>query len=155
MTYEIANNKDIEQLVKMRLGYIECDQGSISDSNKSKMQNLLPLYFEKHLNKDLIAFIAKDNDVIVGTALLLIIEKPSNPHFINGKDGEVLNVFTLPEHQHKGIATTLIQSLIQYSKDNQLDRVSLSATDDGYPLYKKLGFVDVVSSYKEMRYTIS
>ena len=60
----------------------------------SAMRKRLPIYFQTHLNKDLIAFIAKDDDRIVATTFLLVVDKPPNPHFINGRVGEVLNVYT-------------------------------------------------------------
>ena len=152
MNFQRADTEDIPQLVDMRVAYIKCDQGEVTESDLAAMQTKLPEYFQKHLNKDLIAFIAKDNGRIAATAFLLVVEKPSNPHFINGKVGEVLNVYTSDEYRHKGLATALMNDLIAYASENNLDHVDLSATEDGYPLYKKLGFKDSASSYMEMRY---
>jgi ribosomal protein S18 acetylase RimI-like enzyme len=155
MTYKIAGITDIEQLVEMRIGYIECDQGQLSESDKKAMLIQLPSYFMAHLNKDLIAFIAKEDGVIIAIVLLQIIEKPASPFFIYGKVGEVLNVFTREEFQHKGIATKLMLQLIEYAKNNDLDRIDLNATPKGYHLYKKVGFQEKTGGpYTEMRYTV-
>ena len=152
MNFQRADTEDIPQLVDMRVAYIKFDQGEVTESDLAAMQTKLPEYFQKHLNKDLIAFVAKDNGRIAATAFMLVVEKPSNPHFINGKVGEVLNVYTSDEYRHKGLATALMNDLIAYAAENNLDDVDLSATEDGYPLDKKLGFKDSVSSYIEMRY---
>ncbi len=154
MIYQNAGKADIEQLVLMRLNYIKCDHGSISEENERAMRTSLPEYFNKNLGKNLFAFVAKDNDVIVSTALLLIIEKPSNPHFINGKIGEVLNVYTKDEYRNCGIATKLMRNLIAFAKENMLDYVELSATKDGYPIYKKTGFEETNSSDIQMKYDL-
>lgn len=41
--------------------------------------------------------------------------------------------------------------LITGAKERDLSRIDLSATDAGYPVYKKSGFKDKVNGYKEMR----
>ena len=33
----------------------------------------------------------------------------------------------------------------------EISRIDLKATDEGYPLYKKLGFADKVQNYRDMR----
>lgn len=151
LQYIMADKSNIEQLVKMRIDYIRADQGNISTDNENEMRHKLPSYFERHLGKDLFSFVARNDGIIVAAAFLLIIEKPSNPHFINGRVGEVLNVYTSPEYRHQGISTRLMNELISFSKNNNLDYIELSATNDGYPLYKKLGFTDHESQYSEMR----
>lgn len=154
MEFKVATNNDIEQLVKMRMLYIYEDFENITSEQKLKIEEQLPKYFRKHLGKDMIAFIAKENDIIVATAMLLIIEKPANLRFLNGIIGEVLSVYTCKEYRRQGIAKNLIKMLLSYSKEQKLSFVELKATDDGYPLYKSLGFVDEKISYDLMKYII-
>ena len=129
----MAETADIPQLANMRIAFVKCDQGTISEADLSAMRKRLPIYFQTHLNKDLIAFIAKDDDRIVATTFLLVVDKPPNPHFINGRVGEVLNVYTSENYRRNGIAFALIKDL----------------------LYKRLGFQDSVSPYIAMRYEIN
>jgi ribosomal protein S18 acetylase RimI-like enzyme len=154
LKYDYAKKSDISELVRLRIAYIKSDQGEINDDDLISMTKQLSPYFKKHLNNDLIAFVARTEDRIVSTALLLIVEKPANPHFINGRVGEVLNVYTEEVYRNQGIATVLMRTLVEYATNNCLDRVDLSATNDGYSLYKKIGFVDSESSYKKMLYLI-
>ena len=81
---------------------------------------------------------------------LLIIEKPANPSLPNGLDGEVLSVYTENEYRGKGICTQLMKNLIEYAKENRLCRINLKATDEGYPVYKKVGFEDKTQKYLDM-----
>lgn len=76
-----AGRTDIEELTEMRLEYIKADMG-VSIEDEVYMKEKIPLYFEQHLDRDIFAFVAKDEGIMVAAALLLIIEKPSNPHFI-------------------------------------------------------------------------
>ena len=151
MDFMMADYADIQELTRMRIAYIKEEQGNISKQNEQIMRKRLPEYFEKHLGKDLFAFAAKENNVIIATALLLIIEKPSNPNFINGRIGNVLNVYTMPDYRQQGIAAKLMKNLIAFAKEHNLDFVELKATDEGYLLYKRIGFTEHESDYTEMR----
>lgn len=114
------------------------------------MKKSLPLYFEKHLNQDCFGFVARDGKTIAAVALLQVIEKPANPHFINGLIGEVLSVYTRPEYRRQGLCLNLMKLLIEGAKEKGLDKIQLKTTEDGYLVYKKAGFVDSESDYKEM-----
>ena len=38
-----------------------------------------------------------------------------------------------------------------FLQEQKSSRIDLKATDEGYPLYKKLGFADKVQNYRDMR----
>ena len=127
------------------------DFGSITDEEKEGMKKQLPEYFERELGKKLIAFVARAEGRLVAAAYLLIIEKPANPFFLNGLDSEVLSVYTEEGYRGRGICSKLMKNLIDYAAEHNISRIDLMATDDGYPIYKKLGFEDKVQKYKNMR----
>lgn len=151
IVYDIANISDIPELVRLRILYMIDDFGSITDKEKEGMETQLPGYFERELGNKLIAFVARAEGRLVAAAYLLIIEKPANPFFLNGLDSEVLSVYTEEKYRGKGICTKLMSNMIEYAKAHHLSRIDLIATDEGYPLYKKLGFEDKVQKYKDMR----
>ena len=49
----------------------------------------------------------------------------------------------------------LIKILLDDAKTKELSVVELKATDDGYHLYKSVGFEDVVSKYHNMRFMVN
>ena len=83
-----------------------------------------------------------DDGSIVSLALMLVSEKPPNPRFPHGRIGTVFNVFTVPEHRRRGLARQVMGALVEDARLRGLDLVELNATDDGYDLYKSLGFSD-------------
>ena len=155
IVYDTATISDIPELVRLRILYMIDDFGSITDKEKECMESQLPGYFERELGKKLIAFVARAEDRLVAAAYLLIIEKPANPFLPNGFDSEVLSVYTEEEYRGRGICTRLMSDLIEYAGEHQICRIDLVATDEGYPLYKKLGFGDRVQKYKDMRLKLS
>lgn len=155
MQFKKAAQNDIKDLVALRIEYLLEDYGKISDDKLLVISENLPTYFTNHLNKDLFVFVCKENGVIIGCSFLYVSEKPSNPTFVNGKTGTILNVYTKPQFRKKGIASQLIKMLLQESKEMNLDFVELKATESGYNLYKSLGFEDVISKYHNMKFIIN
>ncbi len=94
VTFDTANNKDISELIRLRIEYIRDDYGL---------------------------------------------------------DGEVLSVFTEKEYRGQGISTHLMNDVVNYAKENKLCYIDLKATDDGYSLYKNIGFEERNQKYKDMR----
>ena len=149
MIFEKATIKDINGLTDLRLAYLQEDLGVITD--KQLIQESLPGYYEKHLNKDLMVYIARDDEDIVACAFLLIVEKPMSPSFITGKTGTVLNVYTKPEYRNKGYAKKLMTMMLEDATAQDVSVIELKSTEDGYSLYKSVGFEDVVVKYHNMK----
>ena len=131
MNAEKAGTDDIEVLVKMRLNYLLEDNGSLDAQDLAAIKRDLPGYFQAHLGKDLFVYVIRDGQNIVSCAFFLIVEKPMSPAFINGRTGMVLNVYTCPSYRRKGCA---------------------KATEDGYPLYRSVGFMEDDSKYHRMKW---
>ena len=149
--YNTATIKDIDELTKLRIDFIVADNGSISDEEKENVIKYFPDILKRRLGKELIAFTARAKGEIVSTAFLLIVEKLPNPKNKNGLCGEILSVYTKKEFRGRGIASELLSKLIEYAKNNNLSRIDLKATHEGYNLYKNLGFKDSTQEYKDMR----
>lgn len=151
MIFDKATIEDIGVLTDLRIAYLNEDLGVISEENLELMQATLPSYYEKHFNKDLMAYVVRDEMDIVSCAFLLIVEKPISPSFITGKTGTVLNVYTKPDYRKKGYAKKLITTMLEDAKAEGLSIIELKATEDGYSLYKSVGFEDVVAKYHNMK----
>ena len=151
IVFDMAGIDDIPELVRLRIAYMIDDFGSISEYERRCMEEQLPDYFDRRLGKELIAFVARAEGRLVAAAYLLIIEKPANPFLLNGLDGEVLSVYTENKYRGKGICTQLMKNMIEYAKENRLCRIDLMATDEGYLVYKRVGFEDKTQKYLDMR----
>ncbi|MCM1315422.1 MAG: GNAT family N-acetyltransferase [Prevotella sp.] len=150
MKIEKADLKDINELVQIRIDYLTEDYDGLTDSQAEKIRNQLPEYYNNHLNKDLFVYVVK-SEKIISCCFLLVSEKPANPSFINGRTGTVMNVYTRPDFRRKGIAKKIMEFLISDAKEMKLDFIELKSTDNGYNLYKSVGFKDVFSKYHNMK----
>ena len=68
--------------------------------------------------------------------------------FAHGRHGVIVNVFTEPEWRRKGLAGMLLKQVIDWAREQKLDRLVLHSSDDGRALYERLGFV----ATNEMRF---
>lgn len=152
MVFEKAITDDIKELVTLRIAYLEEDNGIMDKDVLLSIEANLPDYFIRHLNHDITVYVARNEQEIIACAFLLVVEKPMSPTFITGKTGIVLNVYTRPDYRHRGYARCLMNMLLSDSMDKNLSHIELKATEDGYNLYKSLGFEDVVSKYHSMKW---
>lgn len=149
MEYTFGTIADIPALIDMRTAYILEDFGKLSPEDEAVMRKTLPDYFSEHLNRDCIAFLAKDGETVVSVALLMILQKPCHPKMIHGKMGEVLSVYTLPAYRRQGIAQHNMQRLVDYARASGLDYVNLCHKSRLSSLSKSWVFRTAIPLYRD------
>lgn len=91
-----------------------------------------------------------DGEVVAGAAAW---ERERHPP-VNGRHPRyvyVLNVYTSPEHRRRGLARSLMETIIEWARERGHDTIDLTASAEGQPLYESLGF----SHVNEMRLSLS
>ena len=78
-----------------------------------------------------------------GVQLQPILPRPLDVSTIGeGRQGTIVNVFTEPQWRRRGIAGLLIKEIITWSKNEQIDRLVLHASNEGRSIYERLGFTE-------------
>lgn len=154
MVIRKAGINDINELIKIRIAYLKEDYGDISLEQIEQLKKQLKEYYSNHIDKDMIAYIAEENNEIISSVFLVVIEKPANPTFISGKIGTILNVYTKTEYRKKGIAGQLLKLAINDAREMKLSFLELKSTEAGYNLYKELGFEEDHSNYVQMKFKL-
>jgi ribosomal protein S18 acetylase RimI-like enzyme len=133
-----ATENDIEGLVENRMEFIY----SIKNIRPPKsFEDLTREYIKENIkNESLVAWVAVDDKLIVSSCILCITQQLPLPISINGKIGYVYNVYTIPKYRRQGLALKLLEQLKEYSVLNGISSLNLTATNDGFELYKKSGF---------------
>jgi ribosomal protein S18 acetylase RimI-like enzyme len=81
-------------------------------------------------------------DVAVGSGGVVIDRHPPGPNNLSGQIGYIMNLVTIPSHRRRGIARCMMQAMLKWLAERDVDRVTLHATEEGQLLYQELGFVD-------------
>ena len=77
-----------------------------------------------------------------GVQMRTVLPHPASEHaFAEGRQAVIINVFTEPEWRRKGIAGLLLTRIIDWAREQKLDRLVLHASQQGRSLYERLGFV--------------
>ncbi len=80
-----------------------------------------------------------DGSVMAGLGLWLM-DWP--PHMVGpgSRRGNILNVYTNPDCRRQGLARRLMELALEWCRINRIRAVILHSSNEGRPLYEKLGF---------------
>ncbi|MER2081589.1 MAG: GNAT family N-acetyltransferase [Ruminococcus sp.] len=137
ITFRKLNENDLDVFIKMRINQL-CEEGAKEDIN---LEPALRDYYLRHLSDGtFVSWLALDNDRIIGTSGMSIVEKP--PYFgcPSGKIGLLSSMFTDPSYRRKGIAKTLLSKVIDEAKTQGCGTVQITASNMGVLLYSDYGF---------------
>ena len=81
-----------------------------------------------------------DGTVVAGAGAFLrpLLPRPGHPD--GGTEAYVLNVYTDDAHRRRGLARVLMEVVLDWSRAQGVQRVTLHASDAGRPLYTSFGF---------------
>jgi GNAT superfamily N-acetyltransferase len=133
--------EQIELLTKYRLDYLAEMQGELSPKYRSELEQGLNEYFREVMAGDMFfAFMALNGDKVVSFGAMVIKKIPgdsSEPVYL---EGDILNMYTVPEERRKGYSAVILQELIDEAKRRGISKISLHTSIDGEKLYRKFGF---------------
>lgn len=78
--------------------------------------------------------------VVAGGGVLLREQFPVPGCYRIGIWAHVVNVYTVPAYRKRGLARKLMQHILAWCESQNVDQLTLAASDEGRPLYTSLGF---------------
>jgi GNAT superfamily N-acetyltransferase len=78
--------------------------------------------------------------VVAGGGVLVREIGPIPGCYRVGRWGHIVNVYTDPRHRRRGLARRIMVQILAWCGEERFDHVTLSASDEGRPLYESLGF---------------
>lgn len=151
-TIRRAGVEDMETVIDLRMAFLQEMQPGACGSEVQQMLDLTRQYVVDKLSKgEFLVWFAEEEGQIIGTSGLVFFHRPPLFQHLSELRAYVLNMYTLPEWRGKGVATMLLQHMIEYVKTTPARHVSLHATELGRPVYERLGFV---ASSAEMRLSL-
>jgi ribosomal protein S18 acetylase RimI-like enzyme len=77
---------------------------------------------------------------VIGGGGIVISDWPGLLNQRQPKRAMILNMYVEKEYRRRGIARRLMETMITLCRENEFANVGLHASDEGRPLYEKLGF---------------
>lgn len=147
-----ADTKDLEALIANRMEFVRMmnDMGNPIPENFDENNYK---YMKEHISDDsMVVWIAIDQGKIVASAMVCYYQLLPTLSNQTGKTGYIMNVFTHTDYRKQGLASALVNKVIEDAKEKNVGRLLLHASDMGKPVYEKLGFE---MALKEMIYSNS
>lgn len=95
-------------------------------------------YFENGKQTTVLAV----DGAVIGCATLCYLEIMPTLSHPTGRRAHLMNVYTDAAYRRQGIALKMLNMLIEEAKERGVTEISLDATEQGRPLYKRCGFTE-------------
>ena len=156
MILRYATPADADLLAEHRVAMFR-EMGAIQPHIEDGLREASTAYFQAAIPTGeyvgWIAYPSGDHTPIAGAGVQFrsLLPRPTvdGDGLLLGREGLVLNVYTLPGWRRRGVAKHLMDTIIAWAADVGIVRLVLSASPDGRILYERIGFV----ATREMSYT--
>jgi GNAT superfamily N-acetyltransferase len=146
----IVEEPDIPLMTAARISYLTEMQGERPDAYKTELQHNLQVFFQQAMKEgSFIALLAEYEGNVVSYGAMILKKIPGDFNQSTYLEGDILNMYTLPEYRRKGISSRILEELMKEAKAMGVSKVALHCSKDGEPLYRKYGFEDPVYPYLE------
>ena len=135
--FKRLTEKELETFIEMRINQLR-EEGAQEDFD---LKPALRDYYDRHMSDGtFVSWIATENNSIIGTSGMSIVEKP--PYFgcPSGKIGLLSSMYTNPAYRRKGIAKELLDRVVDEARQKGCGTVQITASDMGVKLYTAYGF---------------
>ena len=140
ITYHKATQTDLQTLVDMRIAFSIELMGTQTQVDINNLKTQLANYFTQAINQTCFAYIAKQNNLVVGIGELIVRTQPGNFKNPTGIVGYLMNMYTLPAFRKQGICAQILNQLINDAKQKGITLFELHATQAGENVYVQNGF---------------
>lgn len=137
ITYRKLTEKDLDVFISLRINQLR-EEGATEEID---LVPALRSYYQRHMAEGtFFSWIALDQDKIIGTSGMSIVEKP--PYFgcPSGKIGLLSSMYTDKAYRRQGIARALLSRVVDDARAQGCGAVQITASDMGVLLYSDFGF---------------
>ena len=138
ISYCKLSEEQLDVFISMRIKQLR-EEGAKEDFD---LKPALANYYMRHMaDGTFVSWLAFDNEKIVGTSGLSVVEK--SPYFScpSGRIGLLSSMFTDKDYRRRGIAKTLLSHIVDEARRAGCGTVQITASDMGVLLYTDFGFI--------------
>lgn len=142
LDFRKATLDDLEILTETRIEVLRAANQLSEDVDMTEVKKQSYEYYQEAVKNDShIAYLIYDGELFVGAGGISYYRVMPTYHNPTGRKAYIMNMYTRPEYRRKGIAFKTLDLLVSDAKNRGVSAISLEATDMGFPLYRKYGFV--------------
>jgi len=141
LIYRFANESDLEQLIKLRV-LMQKEVNSIVNENidEGYLDKVRQYFIRAMTNKNYFSSVAELSGELVAAIGLAVYEKPPSLTGLNGRNGYITNVYTMSEWRRQGVASKLIELIVEHARNSGIDKLHLGTREASKGVYERVGF---------------
>jgi GNAT superfamily N-acetyltransferase len=140
--YRRATPEDVDPLTTLRLAFLAEVSGA-SDSDPILRESLTEYFSRTIPSNEFIGFLAIADTTIIATSGVVFHHHPPSNKNPTGREAYIMNMYTDPSWRRRGVATRLLQMLIDHARQNNCGKISMHALPKGRSIYLNAGFVPI------------
>ena len=146
-----VTNDDLPGMTAARLDYLREMQGDRPAAYLKELQLSLHLFFIQTIAEgSFFALLAEYEGKVLSYGGMILKKIPGDLNQSSYLEGDILNMYTLPDYRRKGISSLILENLLAEAEKIGVCKVALHCSKDGEPLYRKYGFSDPAYPYLEL-----
>ncbi|MGY3930288.1 acetyltransferase [Aeromonas encheleia] len=137
-----AKAADIPALVRLRMALF-CELGELDEplADGALWQATEAYFSAAARDGSARSWLVEVDGEAVACGTLALFVRPPYPGNLAGREAYLLNMYTLSAWRKRGMASALLDVMAAYARDQRLGKLWLHASEEGRPLYERLGFV--------------
>ena len=137
-----AKAADIPALVRLRMALF-CELGELDEplADGALWQATEAYFSAAARDGSARSWLVEVDGEAVACGTLALFVRPPYPGNLAGREAYLLNMYTLPAWRKRGMASALLDVMAAYAREQRLGKLWLHASEEGRPLYERLGFV--------------
>ena len=140
--FQRAAIEQLDLLVQTRIEVLRAANLLSRDVDMSEVEATSREYYREALaDGSHTAYLAFDDGAFVGAGGVSYYRVMPTFHNPSGRKAYIMNMYVRPACRRRGVATRMLDLLVEDAKRRGIQCISLEATDAGRPLYEKYGFV--------------
>ena len=141
-TIRHATERDLDALVALRVALFRETGGVPDEDPLAAFTAATRCYLADAVPAgDFVSFVAEADGRVVSASGLIFFRRAPTARNLTGRDAYVLNMYTVPEWRGRGLATALVERILEFVRDEtDCPRVFLNAEEQARPIYARAGF---------------
>ena len=140
--YRKAGRDDLNLLVKTRMDMLRAVNTAATEEIFARVEKGCREYYLESFERDIhvacLVFSGEEFAGCGGISFYQVMPTCSNP---TGRKAYIMNIYTVEKYRGQGIASRVVDLLVQEAINRNIHDISLKATDMGRPIYERYGFV--------------
>ena len=139
MVYRLACINDAENLAECFWNHVDEDE-PLNPIEKDAYIHDCSKHIRNRLGIDLYCWVADVGGRIVSHIFIIITNKVPKPGKTNPKWGRLSTVRTIPEYRNQGVGSALMEKVIAWSREQQLEELVVWPSEQSVSFYERAGF---------------